>query len=193
MPPGHPRSIRKIAQSKPSCGWVEIEDWPVCGRYIIREQEAAERYWRVHGVPSGRELQCGADGDCADHSPRPARGPEQPYEAVLARWGLVPYWARRRAAEVRHVQCTRRSASSRPPAFRGPWSRGQRCILPGGGVLRMAEARAPAKQPFFIKLADREMFGFAGLWERSKSDGRGADGVLHHHHAARESPLERNS
>ncbi len=58
-------------------------------------------------------------------------------------------------------------------SFRGPWARGQRCILPAAGFYEW-QARTGGKQPYFIKAADREVFGFAGLWDRS----RGAEGVV---------------
>jgi putative SOS response-associated peptidase YedK len=154
----------------------------VCGRYIIREQEAAERYWRVHGLPKWVVSfnvaptatvpvirQAGA-GRAAFESA--AYGSAAPNECVLLRWGLVPFWA----AGVPLKNPTFNARMERieiAASFRGPWARGQRCILPAAGFYEW-QARTGGKQPYFIKAADREVFGFAGLWDRS----RGPDGVV---------------
>ena len=83
----------------------------------------------------------------------------------------VPYWSGGVPPKYSTFNARAERIES-APAFRGPWSRGQRCILPAAGFYEW-QKRGASKQPFFIKLADREMFGFAGLWDRSK----GADGV----------------
>jgi putative SOS response-associated peptidase YedK len=160
----------------------------VCGRYIIREQEAAERYWRVHGLPTwtasfnvtpsalvpvirraGR-IAAGAEDSGDDSGAAPADA--LAYEGALLRWGLVPYWSGGVAPKYSTFNA-RMERIETAPAFRGPWARSQRCILPASGFYEW-QKRGAGKQPFFIKLADREQFGFAGLWDRSKS----ADGVI---------------
>jgi putative SOS response-associated peptidase YedK len=56
--------------------------------------------------------------------------------------------------------------------WRGPWNRGQRCILPAAGFYEWHLNEAGEKHPYFIHLADQEVFGFAGLWDRSvRADG----------------------
>ena len=142
----------------------------MCGRYIIREQEAAERYWRVHGIPRWTPSFNIAPTATVPIIRR-ARQADGGNEAVLARWGLIPYWAGGVPPKYSTFNARMERIDS-APAFRGPWSRGQRCILPASGFYEW-QKRDTAKQPFFIKLVDRETFGFAGLWDRSL----GADGV----------------
>jgi putative SOS response-associated peptidase YedK len=148
----------------------------VCGRYIIREQEAAERYWRAHGVPKWVESFNVAPTATVPIIRRARRRagesgaaeppPDLPNEAALVRWGLVPFWANgvppKYATFNARVEGLESTAS-----FRGAWERGRRCILPAAGFYEW-QRRGRWKQPFFIKLEDREIFGFAGLWERSK-------------------------
>ena len=140
----------------------------MCGRYIIREQEAAERYWRVHGVPKWTQSFNVAPTANVPIIRRTKRGSEHPYEAAIVRWGLVPFWAH--GAPPKFATFNARVEGIETTAsFRGAWEHGRRCILPAAGFYEW-QRRGPGKQPFFIKLADREFFGFAGLWERSKSE-----------------------
>ena len=145
----------------------------MCGRYIIREQEAAERYWRVHGMPTWTQS-FNITPTSLVPVVRRARGggsPDAPNESFLLRWGLVPYWAGGAPPKLATFNARVERIES-APTFRGAWSRGQRCILPAAGFYEW-QARGKAKQPYFIKLVDREVFGFAGLWDRST----GTDGV----------------
>jgi len=151
----------------------------VCGRYIIREQEAAERYWRVHGLPKWVKSfnvapsatvpvirRAGAGRAAFENA---AYGSAAPNECVLLKWGLVPFWSRgvppKYSTYNARVERFETTAS-----FRGPWARGQRCILPAAGFYEW-QKRGAGKQPFFIKLSDREVFGFAGLWDHSQGPG----------------------
>jgi putative SOS response-associated peptidase YedK len=146
----------------------------VCGRYIIREQEAAERYWRAHGVPKwapGFNIAPTTTVPIIRRA-RHAYDSDHPNEGALVRWGLVPFWAHGVAPKFATFNARIEGLDS-TPSFRGAWEHGRRCILPAAGFYEW-QRRGPRKQPFFIKLADREIFGFAGLWERSK----GAEGWL---------------
>jgi putative SOS response-associated peptidase YedK len=58
------------------------------------------------------------------------------------------------------------------PSYRDPWQRGQRCIFVMGGFYEPHVNEDGSRDPFFVRLADREVFGVAGLWERSlRQDG----------------------
>jgi len=58
------------------------------------------------------------------------------------------------------------------PSYRDPWARGQRCIFVMGGFYEPHVNADGSRDPFFLHLADREVFGVAGLWDRSRrSDG----------------------
>jgi putative SOS response-associated peptidase YedK len=154
----------------------------VCGRYIIREQEAAERCWRVHGLPKWVQsfnvspsstvpvIRKAGPGRAAFENA--AYGSAAPNECVLLKWGLVPFWSRGVPPKYPTFNARVENIDS-ASAFRGPWVRGQRCILPAAGFYEW-QKRGPNRQPFLIKLADRKIFGFAGLWDRST----GAEDVI---------------
>lgn len=154
----------------------------MCGRYIIREQEAAERYWRVHGLPKWVEsfnvspsatvpvIRKAGAGRAAFESA--AYGSAAPNECVLLKWGLVPFWSRGVAPKYSTFSA-RVERFETAASFRGAWARGQRCILPAAGFYEW-QKRGAGRQPFLIKLTNREIFGFAGLWDRSQ----GPEGVI---------------
>jgi putative SOS response-associated peptidase YedK len=137
----------------------------VCGRYIIREQEAAERYWRVHGLPHWTSSFNVAPTATVPIIRRTKHGSDQPREGAMVRWGLVPFWAQGVPPKFATFNARVEGLDS-TASFRGAWEHGRRCILPAAGFYEW-QRRGPRKQPFFIRLEDREIFGFAGLWERS--------------------------
>ena len=87
------------------------------------------------------------------------------------RWGLVPHFAHGLPPNYSTIN-TKIENLERGAAWRGPWSRGQRCIMPAAGFYEWHLGADGKKNPYLIKLADQELFGFAGLWDRSiKADG----------------------
>lgn len=134
----------------------------MCGRYITREQAAAERYWKLHGPPPWfTSFNVAPSTDVPAVIASAAGG----NDGTLLRWGLVPFWAHGVAPKYSTINATiERLAEA--PTYRGPWKRGQRCILPAAGFYEWQQ-RPAGKQPYFVRVADREVFGFAGLWDRS--------------------------
>ncbi len=87
-------------------------------------------------------------------------------EGVMLRWGLVPDWAEGDAARAcaTHASAENINGSS---LVRGPWSRGQRCIVPAFGFYGWKMTPERFRQPYFIRLVNREVFGIAALWDRT--------------------------
>lgn len=85
-------------------------------------------------------------------------------ELAVARWGLIPSWAK----EMPKIQPINARAESAPTSgmFRQALAR-RRCLVPADGFYEWQGAKAP-KQPFFIHKSDDGLFCFAGLWERWK-------------------------
>ena len=64
--------------------------------------------------------------------------------------------------------------------YRGPWKRGQRCIQPASGFYEWHVDAQGRKAPYLITVADQEVFGFAGLWDRSiRDDGTVVESCAH--------------
>jgi putative SOS response-associated peptidase YedK len=51
--------------------------------------------------------------------------------------------------------------------YGAPWKHGRRCIIPALGFYEWHVDPDGSKQPFYVHVEDQDVFGFAGLWERS--------------------------
>jgi putative SOS response-associated peptidase YedK len=56
------------------------------------------------------------------------------------------------------------------PLFRSPWLEGQRCILPMSGFYAWQLTNRRYRQPYFIRLLERSVFGVAAVWDRSVTE-----------------------
>jgi putative SOS response-associated peptidase YedK len=74
------------------------------------------------------------------------RDREHEREAVMAKWGLLPQWAK-----------------DSKIAYRSLISR-HRCLLPADGFYEWTVGTDDKKQPIHFHLPDYELFAFAGLW-----------------------------
>jgi len=84
----------------------------------------------------------------------------------MMRWGLVPFFAKGVPPKYSTINATIEKLTD-GPTWRGPWKRGQRCILPAAGFYEWHINENGTKTPFYITMADQPVFGFAGLWDRS--------------------------
>ena len=100
-------------------------------------------------------------------------------EGVMLRWGLVPFFAKGVPPKFSTINARVESVET-AASYRGPWQRGQRCIQVASGFYEWHVSADGRKQPFFIHLADREIFGFAALWDRSfTADGAAIESCAH--------------
>jgi putative SOS response-associated peptidase YedK len=82
-------------------------------------------------------------------------------ELALARWGLVPWWAKE-IPKAPHINA-RAETVHRTPLFREAFAR-RRALIPATGFYEW-QKRADGKQPYRFRRRDLEPFAFAGLWE----------------------------
>ena len=87
-------------------------------------------------------------------------------EIVLARWGLIPFWAKDVKIAYKTINA-RAETVDRKPAFRNAF-RKRRCLIPADGFYEWQKLDDGSKQPYRLCLADRRPFSFAGLWEVNK-------------------------
>ena len=84
-------------------------------------------------------------------------------ECVLARWGLVPPWAKDTRFGLRCINA-RAETVDRLPAFRVAY-RHRRCLIPVNAFFEWSGALAhPAR--WRISMTDGRLFALGGLWER---------------------------
>jgi putative SOS response-associated peptidase YedK len=138
----------------------------MCGRYrLSRRKQLVEEYF---GTVSGED----------DWNPRYNVAPSQ---AVLTirqdarepvrklstmRWGLIPSWAKDPSIGYKTINARAETVAT-TLSFREPF-RSQRCLIPADGFYEW-QKNGKTKQPFCFEVHDGELFAFAGLWDRWKS------------------------
>ncbi len=103
---------------------------------------------------------------------------ENGLQARVLRWGLVPWWAKDLKGAARMINA-RIETVERKPAFRellaGARVRaGGRALICADGWFEWLKAEDPRqpRQPFLFSVDGGAAFAFAGLWARSRIDGR---------------------
>lgn len=86
-------------------------------------------------------------------------------ERVLTqlKWGLVPSWAKDPDIGSRMINA-RSETLTEKPSFRDAFKK-RRCIIPSSGFYEWQKSASGGKQPFYFYLKEKEVFGFAGLYE----------------------------
>jgi putative SOS response-associated peptidase YedK len=134
----------------------------MCQRYALPDQAAVEREF----MPSQAWWSFTAKYNVAPRQYVPAiRWHGGQSEAVMMRWGLIPSSAEGRAGESPVTVDSSEIMAS--PIFRGPWLEGQRCILPMSGFYAWQLTNRRYRQPHFMRLLDRSVFGVAAVCDRS--------------------------
>ena len=104
-------------------------------------------------------------------------------ELVVARWGLIPSWAKVPSIGSRLINARAETVAEKP-SFQRAFAK-RRCLVPADGYFEWylpaspeaTEAPAgkpvkPVKQPFFIHPADGSSLAMAGLYEWWRDPGR---------------------
>lgn len=135
----------------------------MCARFLTPAQAAAERYWSTVAPlwrfePSWRVLP-------ADDVPI-VLSVDGVTTGRMMRWGLLPY-----SGESKYplINATIEKLETGYP-WRDPSQRGQRCIFTMAGFYEPHVFEGGRKEPFYVHLADRLLFGAAGIWERRKTE-----------------------
>ena len=139
----------------------------MCGRYVSPDEASLEREFNLVRA----EWRFPANYNVAPTQTVPAiRIDDGIAHAVPLRWGLVPFFAKGVPGKYSTINARIETIES-GASYRGPWKRGQRCIIPALGFYEWQVTADGRKQPFFIHPDDQPVFGFAGLWERSAGGG----------------------
>jgi putative SOS response-associated peptidase YedK len=90
-------------------------------------------------------------------------------EGVMMRWGLVPPEAEGIPLPDERPDFDFEQLGVAPES-REPWLNSQRCILPVAGFYAWQLTEQRYRQPYFIGLLERAVFGLAAFWTRSESE-----------------------
>jgi putative SOS response-associated peptidase YedK len=140
----------------------------MCGRYVSPDDAAIEREFNLVRA----EWQFPASYNVAPTHDVPVvrLNKEGERTGSLMHWGLIPYWAKGIPPKFSTINATIEKLTE-AASWRGPWTRGQRCIMPATGFYEwQLLADGKSKQPYYITLNDQDIFGFAALWDSSKRD-----------------------
>jgi putative SOS response-associated peptidase YedK len=138
----------------------------MCQRYVLPDQTAAEREF----MPATTWWKFVPKFNVAPAQYVPAiRLHDRTSEGVMLRWGLIPSWFEgepsgnpKAFVQCRHIE--------RSKIYRAAWLESQRCIVPAAGFYTWQLTSEKYKQPFFVRLNDRAVFGLAAIWDRWVSD-----------------------
>lgn len=132
----------------------------MCGRYDLSDNPAAIR--AKFSVPAVPEFAPNADLRPTQMAPIIRLDRQGARECALARWGLVPSWAKDLKFGARCINARSETVAS-TPAFRSAY-RQRRCLVP---LNAFYEWSGPAghKTRWRITVDDEPLFALAGLWE----------------------------
>jgi putative SOS response-associated peptidase YedK len=143
----------------------------MCERYVLPRQEDAEREF----LPAQCWWKFSPSFNVSFPQFVPAvRRHEGGIEGVMMRWGLVPA-----SAEAEPLPNEQPDLPfewlGQTPDTKDPWLNSRRCIVPMAGFYVWHLTPEKYRQPHFVSLPDRMVFGVAGLWDRSEG---GEDDVI---------------
>jgi putative SOS response-associated peptidase YedK len=81
----------------------------------------------------------------------------------VARWGLVPSWAKSPAIGAKMINARSESVLEKPAFRKAVQSR--RCAVPADGYYEWKQGEGRSKQPYYVHPRDESAMAFAGLYE----------------------------
>lgn len=82
------------------------------------------------------------------------------------RWSLVPHWSKEISNRYAMHNARIETVDSKP-AFRDPWRKMQRCLIPAAGYYEWTPVPGrPKKQKIYIQNRGEGCLFFAGLWDK---------------------------
>jgi putative SOS response-associated peptidase YedK len=148
----------------------------MCGRYVTPDEAAMERAYNL----TARQWEAWMN-EAYRPSYNVASSQRVPVLRVIRqvggerridpmRWGLIPFFARGEPPKYSTINAMIEKLDV-APAWRGPWRRSQRCVMPAAGFYEGQVQPDGTKQPYYIQPAgDDEVFSIAALWDRSRTE-----------------------
>jgi putative SOS response-associated peptidase YedK len=142
----------------------------MCERIVIPDREEVEQELSVNNPWWTFSTRFNV---AATHSVPAARMHDKESEGVMMRWGLVP--ASTKAPDtgqglIQGIPSVPGNAIESSEEYRTVWLYGQRCIVPLAGFYIWQRTPAGYRQPFYVRLVNRPVFGVAALWDRFVTD-----------------------
>lgn len=135
----------------------------MCGRYrLSRAKQILEEYfatdaWEEEWEPRYNIAATQPVPIIRKHASKPGRA------LSLARWGLIPSWAKNTSIASGTINARSETAATKP-AFSDAL-KFRRCLIPADGFYEWQKA-GRASQPYCFEVGRGELFAFAGIWDR---------------------------
>ena len=132
----------------------------MCGRYVFTSPlEAIQRMFNFDQMPN---LAPNYNVAPTHEMPiiRRKKG-DRRNELAIARWGLIPHWAKDMKIAYSTINARSETAASKP-AFRDAF-KSRRALIPADGYFEW-KRDGKQKQPYLIRMKGGGPFAFAGLW-----------------------------
>lgn len=138
----------------------------MCGRYrLTRHKYLVEQQFAA--VSDGEDWSPHYNIAPTQSIPIIRQNPTEPIrELSLVRWGLIPWFAKDGSISASLVNARAESAGTKP-AFRDAL-KSRRCLVPADGFYEWKKT-GKTKQPYCFEVGDKELFAFAGIWDRWKN------------------------
>ncbi len=145
----------------------------MCGRYDLSENPAAiKAKFSVPAVPEFT-LRNPADVSPTERAPIVRLARDCGRKCSIARWGLVPFWAKGLSSGNRFINA-RAETIATAPAFRAAF-KARRCLVPVNAFYEWSGPKGQRVR-WRVVLKDEPLFALAGLWEWWRDPASG-DGV----------------
>jgi putative SOS response-associated peptidase YedK len=140
----------------------------MCNRYTPPDRGVIERFWRLdrsNPAPWPPQVFPRAPGPFIRRA-RDATGYER--ELVVGQWGLIPERSttsipRRTDGKLLSTNNARGEEAHWKDSYKGPWTRGQRCIIPAASFDE-PNWESGKNVWWSFRRADNDPWGLAGLW-----------------------------
>ena len=137
----------------------------MCGRFVLSSD--GDRLADHYGLDTVPVFSGGYN--VAPSAPVPVVRLDSNKEAAVCHWGFIPHWVKEPVLKPINA---RAETLTDKPYFRDAFRR-RRCLVPANGYYEWRAALG-GKQPYFIRMAEADLFSLAGLW----SAWQGPDGLV---------------
>jgi putative SOS response-associated peptidase YedK len=93
----------------------------------------------------------------------------KPREITLARWGMIPHWAKDEKSSYSMINAKAETIEEKP-TYKGPF-KSKRCLIPADGFYEWKKT-GTKKVPFRFTRKDGKLFAFAGLFDEWEKEGK---------------------
>ncbi|MBA3458054.1 MAG: SOS response-associated peptidase [Deltaproteobacteria bacterium] len=144
----------------------------MCGRYTLTRQERLVEELEASLGEAPQSEWWKARFNVAPTQPAPVVVLREGGRRVeMMRWGLVPHWAGNGGKPPLMINARVESVQDKP-MFRDALQR-RRCLVPADGFFEWkheGQGKSATKQPMYMHRPGNQLFAFAGLWARLRTD-----------------------